>query len=78
MLNGAGNWKLVRSNNFMALQVIKEALAPQSGCPTGEFGFELHLFDDSLMHFRSHRKYPFLNLTIGDPDSGDALQFERK
>lgn len=40
-------------------------------------GFDLELFDDSVLHPRARTKYPLLHLTIGDPDSGDTLQFEK-
>lgn len=81
VLSGDGVWELAKNDDFTIVQVClgkNYAGGKMPGCPDGEFGFQLNLFDDSLLHWRSHRKYPVLHLTVGDPDSGDALQFQRQ
>lgn len=81
VLSGDGVWELAKNDDFTIVQVsLGKSYAGRKmpGCPDGEFGFQLNLFDDSLLHWRSHREYPVLHLTVGDPDSGDALQFQRQ
>ena len=78
ILNGNGDWKVDKREDYTIVFVtLTAAYASPAGCPNGQFGFALELFDDSALHPRSRTKYPLLHLTIGDPDSGDALQFEK-
>ena len=78
ILSGEGTWKVDKHQEYSAVFVTLANLQPSAkGCPRGEFGFDLELFDDSSLQFHSKTKYPLLHLTIGDPDSGDALQFEK-
>ena len=77
-LDGQGTWNVGKHQDFTAISVrlvLTQLSSPV--CPKGEFGFDLELFDDSALHPHSKTKYPLLHLTIGDPDSGDAVQFEK-
>ena len=81
VLSGAGAWRLARKDEFASLQVSLDenhAGRKSPGCPDRAFGFYINLLDDSLLPWHSHGKYPLLHLSIGDPDSGDALQFQRE
>lgn len=78
VLNSTGTWKVAKHQEFTAVNVTLEHLqSPGQGCPDRGLGFGLELFDDSIMPWHSAAKYPLLHLSIGDPDSGDALQFEK-
>lgn len=74
ILNGEGTWR-VRKYQRTSVYLTLASRGSVRACPEGEFAFEL--FDDSASPFHSQAKYPLLHLTIGDPDSGDALQFEK-
>jgi hypothetical protein len=72
-VTGRGTWRLGKNNNFIVVvaQIVDEE--PSSRCKgtfTANYGNEFALYGD---------KPPYrLHLTIGDPDSGDAVQFERR
>jgi len=72
-ITGRGTWRLGKNDNFIIVvaQIVDEE--PNSRCKgtiTANFGNELFLYGD---------KPPYrLHLTIGDPDSGNAVQFERR
>jgi hypothetical protein len=78
IMEGHGIWSVGKHQDFTAVSVKLILTKPSSPvCPKGEFGFDLELFDDSMLHAHSNTKYPLLHLTIGDPDMGDAVQFEK-
>ena len=78
MLTASGTWKVSKHQEYTSVHInLAHPQASAPGCPEGEFGFDLELFDDSALPKHSATRYPLLHLTIGDPDSGDALQFER-
>ena len=74
ILNGEGTWK-VKKYERTAVYIVVASRGREPACPEGEY--VLALFDDSASPFHSHANYPLLHLTIGDPDSGDAVQFEK-
>jgi len=63
--SGSGTWKLAKSGHFWLVQSnIREGLADD--CPNAP---ELNLFGG---------RPPYkLHITLGDPDTGDAVQFDR-
>jgi len=68
-----GSWSLARIDGYWKVEVvIKVHPADSSHCPPGqsnEFGEAFDLYGD---------KPPYkLHLTLGDPDTGDAVQFEK-
>ena len=68
-VTGQGTWRLVKNGDFFVViaSIVNEEA--NSVCK-GDFGYELVLYG---------KKPPYkLHVTIGDPDSGDAVQFERK
>jgi hypothetical protein len=68
-VSGHGSWKIERNNGFYLVRAIITNEEPNSLCG-GEFGYEVMLYG---------RKPPYrLHITIGDPDSGDAVQFEKQ
>ncbi len=77
VLDGEGTWDVMRTAYTRISMSLSNAKPSAPGCPAGKFGFQLELFDDSKLHAHSNTKYPLLHLTIGDPDSGDAVHFER-
>jgi len=78
ILSGRGTWKVDKHQDYSAVFVTLSTRQPSAnGCPKGEFALVLELFDDSMLRRHSSTKYPLLHLTIGDPDSGNALQFEK-
>lgn len=72
-VTGHGTWRLGKNDNFIVVVAQIADEEPSSQCKgtfTANFGNELFLYGD---------KPPYrLHLTIGDPDSGDAVQFERR
>ncbi len=68
-VTGRGSWELGKNDNFSVVRatVLNEEL--NSPC-RGNFAYELMLYG---------KKPPYkLHITIGDPDSGDAVQFEKQ
>jgi hypothetical protein len=72
-VTGRGTWRLGKNNNFIVVvaQIVDEEESSRcKGTFTANYGNEFNLYGD---------KPPYrLHLTIGDPDSGDAIQFERR
>jgi hypothetical protein len=77
ILDGEGTWDVMRTANTWISISISNSKPSGPGCPAGKVGLQLELFDDSKLHVHSNTKYPLLHLIIGDPDSGDAVQFEK-
>jgi hypothetical protein len=68
-LNGSGSWRISKNDSFTKIIAVITNNDPSSPCD-GEFGYELMLYG---------QKPPYkLHITIGDPDSGDAIQFEKQ
>jgi hypothetical protein len=71
VISGAGTWRLGRNDSYVVVdvQIQRPDYRPSiDGCGAA-YGEELMLYG---------KKPPFkLHITIGDPDSGDALQFEK-
>lgn len=68
-ITGQGSWHLGKNDSFSIViaSIVNEE--PNSPCK-GEFGYELMLYG---------KKPPYkLHITMGDPDSGDAVQFEKQ
>jgi len=68
-VTGRGSWRLGKNDSFTEVRasIVNEELT--SPC-TGKFDYELMLYG---------KKPPYkLHITIGDPDSGDAVQFEKR
>lgn len=68
-ITGQGSWRLGKNDSFSVViaRIVNEE--PNSSCK-GDFGFELMLYG---------KMPPYkLHITIGDPDSGDAVQFEKQ
>ena len=69
LAKGRGSWRVNKSDGFTILDVaIVDSCA--GGEPGAAFGYELVLYG-------SRPPYK-LHLTIGDPDAGDAVQFEKR
>lgn len=68
-VTGHGSWNVEKHDNFYEVRAnITNETA--SGRCKGQFGYELMLYG---------RKPPYkLHITIGDPDSGDAVQFAKQ
>jgi len=68
-VTGRGSWVLGKSNSFSVVRASIVNDEPNSPCK-GDFAYELML---------SGKQPPYkLHITIGDPDSGDAVQFEKQ
>ena len=68
-VTGQGSWRLGKNDSFTVVRAIIVNDDPASSCK-GEIGYELNLYG---------RKPPYkLHITIGDPDAGDAVQFEKR
>lgn len=68
-LSGHGSWELGRNDRYAVVNVQVQNEDMGGGC-RGQLGFQLMVFGD---------KPPYkLHITIGDPDSGDAVQFEKQ
>lgn len=72
-VTGHGTWNLGRNDRFIVVRTIIVDEEPTDRCRhrfTANFGNELHLYGE---------RPPYrLHVTLGDPDSGDAVQFERR
>jgi hypothetical protein len=68
-VTGRGSWRLGKNDDFSAVRASIVNEEPNSACK-GDFAYELMLYG---------KKPPYkLHVTIGDPDSGDAVQFEKQ
>jgi len=68
-VTGRGSWRLGKNDSFSVVRASIINEEPGSPCK-GDFAYELMLYG---------KKSPYkLHITIGDPDSGDAVQFERQ
>ena len=71
-VTGRGTWRLGKNDSYVTVWAAIADEEPNSRCRetfTTKFAEELKLYG---------RKPPYkLHVTIGDPDSGDAVQFER-
>ena len=68
-ITGQGSWRLTKNDSYAVViaSIVNEE--PNSPCK-GNFGYELMLYG---------KKPPYkLHITIGDPYSGDAVQFEKQ
>ena len=68
-VTGRGSWRLGRNEEFSVVRASIVNEEPNSSCK-GEFAYELMLYGKSPPYK--------LHVTIGDPDSGDAVQFEKQ
>ncbi len=69
LINGGGAWQLGKNDDYEVLnfQIQRENYRPDA-CGS-KYSGQLNLYGN---------KPPYkLHITIGDPDSGDAIQFER-
>jgi len=68
-VTGRGSLRLSKNDNFSVVLASIVNEEPGSPCK-GNFAYELMLYG---------KKSPYkLHITIGDPDSGDAVQFEKQ
>jgi hypothetical protein len=68
-VTGRGSWRLGKNDTFSVVRASIVNEEPNSPCK-GDFAYELMLYG---------KKSPYkLHVTIGDPDSGDAAQFEKQ
>jgi len=68
-VTGRGSWLLGKNDSFSVVRVSIVNEEPNSPCKW-DFAYELMLYG---------RKSPYkLHITIGDPDSGDAVQSEKQ
>ncbi len=68
-VTGRGSWLLGKNDSFSVVRASIVNVEPNSPCK-GDFAYELMLYG---------KKLPYkLQITIGDPDSGDAVQFEKE
>jgi hypothetical protein len=71
IINGTGSWQLTQNSDYVVVNVQiqrKDYGQPVDACQPTYYG-ELMLYG---------KKAPYkLHITIGDPDSGDAIQFEK-
>ena len=68
-VSGHGSWSLGKNDEFSVVRCNIYNADPNSPCK-GDFGYEVMLYG---------KKPPYkLHITIGDPDSGDAVQFEKQ
>ena len=72
-ITGHGTWSLGKNDSYIVVRAMIADEEPNSRCRetfTANFADELHLYG---------KRPPYrLHVTIGDPDSGDAVQFERR
>jgi hypothetical protein len=72
-VTGRGTWRLGKNDSYIVVLAQISDEEPNSRCRdtfTANFGNELNLYGE---------KPPYkLHVTIGDPDSGNAVQFERR
>jgi hypothetical protein len=67
-ITGRGDWHTGKNGPYTVVYGNILNTEPDSPCK-GDYGYELNLYG---------KKPPYkLNITIGDPDQGDAVQFER-
>jgi hypothetical protein len=71
IISGAGTWQQNRNSNYVQINV--EILRTDASSSTDGCGLKYY---EALMLFGKKPPYK-LHITIGDPDSGDALQFEK-
>jgi len=68
-VTGRGSWRLGKNDSFSVVRATIVNEEPNSPCK-GDVSYELMLYG---------KKSPYkLHITIGDPDSGDAVQFEKQ
>jgi hypothetical protein len=68
-VTGRGSWELGKNGGFSVVRASIVNEESNSLCK-GDFAYELMLYG---------KKPPYkLHITIGDPDSGDAVQFEKQ
>ena len=68
-VSGHGSWSLGKNDHFSEVRANINNADTNSPCK-GDFGYEVMLYG---------KKPPYkLHITIGDPDSGDAVQFEKQ
>lgn len=68
-VTGRGSWRLGKNDSFSVVRASIVNMEPNSPCK-GDFAYELMLYG---------KKSPYkLHITIGDPDSGHAVQFEKQ
>lgn len=68
-VTGRGSWSLSKNGSFSVVRASIVNAEPSSPCK-GDFGYELMLYGKTPPYK--------LHITIGDPDSGDAVQFEKQ
>jgi hypothetical protein len=71
LVNGSGSWELGRNDEYSVVnvQIQRNVDRPSvDGCEPTYYG--------QLMLYGKQSPYK-LHITIGDPDSGDAMQFEK-
>lgn len=72
-VTGRGTWRLGKNDSYITVRTQIADEEQNNGCRevfTARFEQELNLYGT---------KPPYkLHVTIGDPDSGDAVQFERR
>ena len=68
-VTGKGSWKLIKNDDFYTIDATIMNEEPNTPCK-GALGYELMLHG---------KKPPYkLHITMGDPDAGDAVQFEKQ
>ena len=71
VVSSAGSWELGRNDEYFVINLkilLKDYLRSVDGCEETYYG--------QLMLYGKRPPYKF-HITIGDPDSGDAIQFQR-
>ena len=71
-VTGRGTWRLGKNDRYTVIwvQITDQESNSQCSETFSKFGDQINLYGD---------KPPYrLHVTIGDPDSGDAVQFERR
>lgn len=71
-VTGRGTWRLGANDRYIVIwaQIVDEESNSRCRETFSKFGDQLNLYGD---------KPPYrLHVTIGDPDSGDAVQYERR
>ena len=71
-ITGRGTWRLGKNDRYIVILVQIAHVESDSRCSEtfSKFGDQLNLYGDKLPYR--------LHVTIGDPDTGDAVQFERR